>query len=126
MHLLTQYLYKCCNLFVPMIFNFVYKFIFIVIITHFSSFSSSFKTKSRLFGSDDYNMGPSSRLTRSRSLTRLNGSVDEELSPPNSPLMFVPQEKSARHLRVTLDESENRRSVLMNKLKEAQETLTVS
>ncbi|XP_041367853.1 girdin-like isoform X2 [Gigantopelta aegis] len=85
----------------------------------------SFKTRSRLFNSDDFSMSVPSRLTRSRSLTRLNGSVDEELSPPSSPVMFIPPEKSVRHLRVTLDESENRRSVLMNKLKEAQETLTL-
>ncbi|XP_046562645.1 LOW QUALITY PROTEIN: myosin-11-like [Haliotis rubra] len=89
-----------------------------------SGISSTFRTKSRVFTTDDFSMAPT-RLTRSRSMSRLNtGSRDT--SPTGSVVsLTMPTEYSVRSLHDNLEDSETRRSVLMHKLKEAQETLSL-
>ncbi|XP_064609490.1 uncharacterized protein LOC135473565 [Liolophura sinensis] len=101
-----------------------------------SGFSSSLRTRSGGYGlssltDDGFGSPPRSRLMRSRSLSRLSDSCELE-SPPFSPL---PQDTGYRRPNLTgadliikglkdkLEESENRRTVLMSKLKEAQSTL---
>ncbi|KAK7463956.1 hypothetical protein BaRGS_00038038, partial [Batillaria attramentaria] len=74
----------------------------------------SYKSKSRLLSSDDFTPSPS-RLSRSRSLSRLNGLTTQEMADV--------LEKPARSLQSALEDSESRRTVLMHKLKEAQATL---
>lgn len=75
--------------------------------------------------SDDYN-NSSPRMNRSRSMSRLHLNASQELDPGlTSSLRARPFELSLRHLKDNLDDSENRRVVLVHKLKEAQETLEV-
>lgn len=90
-----------------------------------SIFSSTLRSRSRsgLYLSDDYN---SPRMNRSRSMSRLHLNTSQDLDPGlNSSLRSRPFELSLRHLKDNLDDSENRRIVLVHKLKEAQETLEV-
>ncbi|KAK3602752.1 hypothetical protein CHS0354_027751 [Potamilus streckersoni] len=89
-----------------------------------SGFGSSMKARSRsgLLNGEDMCFSPLT-LSRSRSLSRLNMNVSQELStPPDSP-RYRPFDMSLRHLKDNLEDSENRRVVLMHKLKEAQDTL---
>ncbi|XP_053405161.1 myosin heavy chain, non-muscle-like [Mercenaria mercenaria] len=89
-----------------------------------SGFNSTFRSKSRsgLYLSDDYNISP--RMSRSRSMTRIPMTSSQDLDPILSQsLRTRPFEHSLRHLKDNLDDSENRRVVLVHKLKEAQETL---
>ncbi|XP_067665105.1 myosin-9-like isoform X2 [Haliotis asinina] len=89
-----------------------------------SGISSTFRTKSRVFTTDDFSMAPT-RLTRSRSMSRLNTS-SRDTSPTGSMVsLTMPAECSVRSLHDNLEDSETRRSVLMHKLKEAQETLSL-
>ena len=90
-------------------------------------FSSTLRSRSRsgLYLSDDYN-NLSPRMNRSRSMSRLHLNASQELDPGlTSSLRARPFELSLRHLKDNLDDSENRRVVLVHKLKEAQETLEV-
>ena len=87
--------------------------------------SSTLRSRSRsgLYLSDDYN---SPRMNRSRSMSRLHLNNSQEIDPGlSSSLRQRPFEFSLRHLKGNLDDSENRRIVLVHKLKEAQETLEV-
>ncbi|XP_048259313.1 GRIP and coiled-coil domain-containing protein 2-like isoform X3 [Haliotis rufescens] len=89
-----------------------------------SGISSTFRTKSRVFTTDDFSMAPT-RLTRSRSMSRLN-SGSRDTSPTGSVVsLTMPVDYSIRNLHDNLEDSETRRSVLMHKLKEAQETLSL-
>lgn len=67
-------------------------------------------------------------MNRSRSMTRLHMTSSQDLDPglSHSTLRLRPFEHSLRHLKDNLDDSENRRVVLVHKLKEAQETLEVN
>ncbi|XP_052283597.1 girdin-like [Dreissena polymorpha] len=90
-----------------------------------SGFNSTLRSRSRsgLYLSDDYN-NLSPRMNRSRSMSRLHLNASQELDPGlTSSLRARPFELSLRHLKDNLDDSENRRVVLVHKLKEAQETL---
>ncbi|XP_060569764.1 flagellar attachment zone protein 1-like isoform X3 [Ruditapes philippinarum] len=90
-----------------------------------SGFNSTFRSKSRsgLYLSDDYN-SLSPRMNRSRSMTRLPMTSSQDLDPLlTQSHRMRPFEHSLRHLKDNLDDSENRRIVLVHKLKEAQETL---
>lgn len=60
-------------------------------------------------------------LVRARSMSRLNSTFSsQDLTPHDHPYVF---NRSVRNLKTTLEDSENRRVVLMHKLKEAQDTL---
>ena len=60
-------------------------------------------------------------LVRTRSTSRLNSTfTSQDLTPHDHPYVF---DRSVRNLKSTLEDSENRRAVLMHKLKEAQDTL---
>ncbi|XP_071166855.1 uncharacterized protein [Mytilus edulis] len=91
-----------------------------------SGFSSSLKTRmypedySPRGGSPD--PGPAAGpLVRARSMSRLNSTFSsQDLTPHDHPYVF---NRSVRNLKTTLEDSENRRVVLMHKLKEAQDTL---
>ncbi|KAK3097784.1 hypothetical protein FSP39_013162 [Pinctada imbricata] len=87
-----------------------------------SGFSSSYKSK--LQSSDDFTQSPQispGALVRSRSLSRLNAPfVAQEMTPFQTTFRM---DRSIRNLRDNLEDSENRRCVLMHKLKEAQDTL---
>lgn len=92
--------------------------------------SSTLRSRSRsgLYISDDYNNV--SGMSRSRSMTRLPMTSSQDLGDPSlnqslQSLRVRPFEHSLRHLKDNLDDSENRRIVLVHKLKEAQETLEV-
>ncbi|KAL4227571.1 hypothetical protein ACF0H5_013014 [Mactra antiquata] len=93
-----------------------------------SGFNSTLRSRSRsgLYLSDDYNTSPG--MSRSRSMTRLPMTSSQDLGDPTlnqslQSLRVRPFEHSLRHLKDNLDDSENRRIVLVHKLKEAQETL---
>ncbi|KAL3866533.1 hypothetical protein ACJMK2_043826 [Sinanodonta woodiana] len=89
-----------------------------------SGFGSSIRARSRSgqLNGEDMCYSPLA-MSRSRSLSRLNMNVSQELStPPDSP-RYRPFDISLRHLKDNLEDSENRRVVLMHKLKEAQDTL---
>ena len=65
-------------------------------------------------------------MNRSRSMTRLPMTSSQDLDPLLTQSQRMrPFEHSLRHLKDNLDDSENRRIVLVHKLKEAQETLEV-
>ncbi|XP_063432267.1 trichohyalin-like isoform X2 [Mytilus trossulus] len=91
-----------------------------------SGFSSSLKTRmypedySPRGGSPD--PGPAAgAMVRARSMSRLNSTFSsQDLTPHDHPYVF---NRSVRNLKTTLEDSENRRVVLMHKLKEAQDTL---
>ena len=87
-------------------------------------FSSSFKT--RMYPEDFSPRGGSpdpGALVRTRSTSRLNSTfTSQDLTPHDHPYVF---DRSVRNLKSTLEDSENRRVVLMHKLKEAQDTLEV-
>jgi len=63
-------------------------------------------------------------LVRAQSMNRLNGSM--ELTPSSGPYVRGHFDRCLRSLQGTLEDSENRRCVLMHKLKEAQDTLEVN
>ena len=63
-------------------------------------------------------------MNRSRSMTGLNLNLSQDLDPSPVP-RYRPFDRSLRRLKDNLDDSENRRVVLVHKLKEAQETLEV-
>ncbi|KAJ8304661.1 hypothetical protein KUTeg_018244 [Tegillarca granosa] len=92
----------------------------------------SLKTpRKNLFADNDIMMSSprssilSNPMRRSRSLSKLNGSfTSQDFSPPPVVSPFhKPLDRSIRHLKDNLEDSENRRAVLMHKLKEAQDTL---
>ncbi|XP_052796435.1 trichohyalin-like isoform X4 [Mya arenaria] len=90
-----------------------------------SGFNSTLRSRSRsgLYLSDDLS-NSSPRMNRSRSMSRIHLNASQELDPGlTSSLRARPFEFSLRHLKDNLDDSENRRVVLVHKLKEAQETL---
>ena len=88
--------------------------------------SSTLRSRSRsgLYMSDDYNQS-SPRMNRSRSMSRLHLNHSQDLDPSLLSLRQRPFEHSLRNLKDNLEDSENRRVVLVHKLKEAQETLEV-
>ena len=63
-------------------------------------------------------------MSRSRSMTGLNLNRSQELEPARVP-RYRPFDRTLTRLKDNLDDSENRRVVLVHKLKEAQETLEV-
>ncbi|XP_062609131.1 CAP-Gly domain-containing linker protein 1-like [Saccostrea cucullata] len=94
-----------------------------------SGFNSSFSL-SRLPQSEDFSLSPRSpmvspgAIVRSKSLSRLSGSlpvVTQEVTPfTHNPFRM---DRSLRNLKGNLEDSENRRHVLVHKLREAQSTL---
>ncbi|KAK6180012.1 hypothetical protein SNE40_012236 [Patella caerulea] len=86
-----------------------------------SGFGSGVRGRSRHLPSDDFPSTPT-RLRRSNSMSRLNGCVSDLSSRSPSPSHFG-FEGSHRGLQDSLQDSEHRRSLLMHKLKEAQDTL---
>lgn len=92
-----------------------------------SGFNSSFSL-SRLPQSEDFSLSPRSpmvspgAIVRSRSLSRLSGPlVTQEVTPfTHNPYRV---DRSLRNLKGNLEDSENRRHVLVHKLREAQSTL---
>lgn len=92
-----------------------------------SGFNSSFSL-SRLPQSEDYSLSPRSpmvspgAIVRSTSLSRLSGPlVTQEVTPYTYTPFRV--DRSLRNLKGNLEDSENRRHVLVHKLREAQSTL---
>ncbi|PVD19894.1 hypothetical protein C0Q70_20388 [Pomacea canaliculata] len=81
----------------------------------------SYKAKSCLLTSEDFSPPPS-RLTRSNSLTRLNSRYAHDTSE-NTFFMSENHDRTVHSLQNALEDSETRRNVLMDKLKEAQATL---
>ena len=92
-----------------------------------SGFNSSFSL-SRLPQSEDFSLSPRSpmvspgALVRAKSLSRLSGPlVTQEVTPYTYTPFRV--DRSLRNLKGNLEDSENRRHVLVHKLREAQSTL---
>ncbi|XP_069138762.1 interaptin-like isoform X6 [Argopecten irradians] len=97
-------------------------------ITVFPDNDSGFSSMKRSFNSgDDMALTPrlgSGPMVRSQSMNRLNGSfMSQDLSPLNSSHYNPNLDRSLQCMSNSLEDSENRRCVLMHKLKEAQDTL---
>ncbi|XP_021360639.1 putative leucine-rich repeat-containing protein DDB_G0290503 isoform X23 [Mizuhopecten yessoensis] len=86
----------------------------------FSSMKRSFNSGDDMAITPRFSSGP---MVRSQSMNRLNGSfMSQELTPLSS--HFSPNlDRSLKTMSNSLEDSENRRCVLMHKLKEAQDTL---